>query len=183
MKTNVKKHKLIYLSAAIVRRMNRVLIVASAAVLTIVMFGVAVDTVMRYFFDAPITGVKQLGEYALVFICFLGIGWVLTVREHIAITFAENWFIRTESSTRKYSLFKDIMCLGYSLPLLWLTAKELWLSYDKWWLLTGELIGVPEFSVIWVIPIGFLAISIQLVVNIIANILGIKDLENTPAKA
>ena len=183
MKTNVNRHKLTHLSAAIVKRVSRILMVASASVLGLVMLAVAVDAVMRYFFNTPITGTKQLAEYSLVFICFLGVGWVLTMRGHIAITFLEGRFVRTEGSTRKYSVVKEIMCLCYTLPLLWLSGKELWISYSEWWQLSGELEAVPECLVIWVVPVGFLALSMQLVVNIIANILGIKDLETTSGGA
>jgi TRAP-type C4-dicarboxylate transport system permease small subunit len=173
--------KLLMLSSAIVRQTNYVLMIVSTYILIVLTAGVTIDVIMRYFFNSPIVGANQLSEYAMVWLCFLGAGWVLTKRGHVAVTFLEQQlFHMTKSQTKKYSLFVDLMCLCYTLPLLWLTGKETWVSFREGIVLTGDLGGIPEALMYFWVFVGFYCLSAQLVVNIAANILGIELPANAP---
>lgn len=173
--------KLIRLSSAIVRRTNYILMLVASCILILVTIGTTIDVIMRYFFNSPIVGVKELSEYSMVWLCFLGAGWVLTRRGHVAITLLEEClFHKTKSQAKKYSLFVDMMCLCYALPLLWLTGKETWVAFRKGLVLTGELGAIPEAFMYFWICVGFYCLTTQLIVNIASNILGVKSLEDAP---
>lgn len=162
------------LSSSIVRRINYVLINISNVILALLTLAVTADVIMRYVFSSPLLGVKQISEYAMVWLCFLSVGWVLRVRQHVAISLLENWiFSKTKSRKKKYYLFIDLICLFYTLPLLWLSMKEVWIEYTKRTILTGELGGVAAYLAHFCIPLGFLFLSLQLIINIAANILEI----------
>jgi len=155
--------------------------IVASCILILVTIGTTIDVIMRYFFNSPIVGVKELSEYSMTWLCFLGAGWVLTRRGHVAITLLEEWlFHKTKSQAKKYSLFVDMMCLCYALPLLWLTGKETWVAFRKGLVLTGELGAIPEALMYFWICVGFYCLTTQLIVNIASNILGVKSLEDAP---
>jgi len=165
--------KILRLSSTIVWRTNYVLMSVASCILILVTIGTAIDVIMRYFFNSPIVGVNELSQYSMTWLCFLGAGWVLTQRGHVAITLLEErLFHKTKSQAKKYSLFIDLMCLCYALPLLWLTGKETWVSFWKGSVLTGELGPIPEAFMYFWIFVGFYCLSAQLIVDIVANILG-----------
>ncbi len=173
--------KLIIVSSAIIRRTNYTLMTIATYVLIVVTAGTAIDVIMRYFFNSPIVGVKQLSEYSLVWLCFLGTGWVLTKRGHVAVTLLEEiLFHKTKNQAKRYLLFVDIICLCYTLPLLWLTGKETWVTFREGLVLTGELGGVPEALMYFWVFIGFYCLSAQLIVNIASNILGVEFIADAP---
>jgi TRAP-type C4-dicarboxylate transport system permease small subunit len=148
--------------------------ILAGCILILVTLGTALDVVMRYFFNSPILGVKQLSEYAMVWLCFLGAGWVLTQRGHVAITLLEEkLFHKTKAQAKKYFLFIDLMCLCYTLPLLWLTGKETWVAFRRGLVLSGELGAVPEALMYFWVCVGFYCLSAQLIINIAENILGV----------
>jgi TRAP-type C4-dicarboxylate transport system permease small subunit len=174
--------KLLMLSSAIVRQTNYVLMIVSTYILIAVTAGVTIDVIMRYFFNSPIAGVNQLSEYAMVWLCFLGAGWVLTKRGHVAVTFLEQQlFHMTKSQAKKYSFFVDLMCLCYTLPLLWLTGRETWVDLREGIVLTGDLGGIPEALMYFLVCVGFYCLTAQLIVNIVANIMGVELPDSSPA--
>lgn len=173
MKRDIKMDNTLNLTFAFVRRINRALIGVANFILSVLTLGVALDVIMRYVFNSPLTGVKQIGEYAMVWLCFLSLGWVLIGRQHVSITLLETWFLgSTKSRKRRLYLFIDLICLFYSIPLLCLSVKEIWVEYWQGTVLTGELGGVVAYLPHFCIPIGFLSLSIILILNIVTSILG-----------
>lgn len=163
------------LASAVVSRINYVLINAGNFILCLLTLAVTVDVIMRYGFDSPLTGVNQISEYGMVWLCFLGVGWVLTKRQHVSLTFLEAYFAtRSKRSERRLYLVIDLVCLCYTIPLLWLSIKEFVLDFSDGVVLTGELGGVPAYFPHFCIPLGFLFLSIQLIINVIGSILGVE---------
>lgn len=162
-----------------VKRVNYLLINVACVMLAVLALAVTADVIMRYVFNDPLTGVKQISEYALVGFCFLSVGWVLITRQHVAITLLEGMaFRRSKTKKKKLRLVIDFVCLFYVLPLLWLSVKEVWGEFWENIVLTGELGGAPAYLAHFCIPLGFLSLSIVLILNITANIMGIEDLES-----
>lgn len=172
MKGGKDMSNLFSLSAAIVRRINLALMNVANIIISMLTVGVTVEVIMRYALNSPILGVKQISEYAMVWICFLGVGWVLTNKQHVAITLLETYFFgKTKSRKRKLDAFIDLICLFYTISLLWLSSKEIWLEYWEGAVLTGELGGVRAYIPHFCIFLGFLFLSIQLIINIASNFL------------
>ena len=175
MKGDISVSNLLNLTSAFIRRVNYALIGVANFIIAALALGVTVDVVMRYIFNSPLTGVKQIGEYAMVWLCFLSVGWVLICGQHVSITLLETWLLgRTKRSKKRLYLFIDIICLFYSIPLLCLSGKEVWIEYWEGTVLTGELGGVVAYLPHFCIPIGFLSISIILILRIVTSILGIE---------
>lgn len=161
-------------SSTILRRINYALMNVANFMLALLALGVTADVIMRYVFGSPLSGVKQITEYVMVWFCFLAVGWVLTNRQHVAITLLESYFFsKTKNRKRKLYLFIDLTCLFYTIPLLCLSGKEIWIEYFGGIVLTGELGGVVAYIPHFCIPLGFLLLFLQLIINIAANILEI----------
>ena len=184
MKGDINMNNLLNLSSAIVRRINYALVNVANFMLAVLTLSVTADVIMRYGFNFSLLGVKQISEYGMVWLCFLGVGWVLTNRQHVAITLLESYFFsKTKSRKRKLYLFIDLICLFYTILLLWLSVKEVWVEYWQGTILTGELGGVVAYLPHFCIPIGFLSLSIILILNIASNILGIEHAKGSFGKA
>ena len=177
-------HNFLTLTYRMVRLINGKMLMAANYILGLLTMVIALDVIMRYFFNSPITGVKQFAEYALVWFCFLSVGWVLIEKKHVAITYLEQRvFSRSKMIERSFSVFIDLMCLCYTLPLLWLSGKTVWIEFWQRSVISGETGGFPTFAAYFCIPIGFLSLSIILILNISTNILGIEHAKSSFGKA
>ena len=166
-------HNFVNSSCKIVKRINGGILGAANYILGLLTIAVALDVVMRYVFNSPLTGVKQFAEYALVWLCFLSIGWVLIEKKHVTITFLEQTICsKSKARQKKFSIFIDLMCLFYTVPLLWLSGKTVWIDFLERSVISGEAGGFPTFLAYLCIPIGFLSLSIILILNIVTSILG-----------
>ena len=57
----------------------------AVGVLVALVFSVAFEVVMRYFFNAPTRWVVEFSEYALLQLAFLGGAWVLREEAHVSV--------------------------------------------------------------------------------------------------
>ena len=168
-------------SHRIVRQVNGAMVTVSNYILALLTIAVSADVVMRYVFNAPLTGIKQFAEYALVWLCFLCVGTVLIENKHVAITYLEqSIFSCSKNRQRKFSLFIDLMCLLYTLPLLWLSGQMVWTEFWEKTVISGEAGGFPTFLAYLCIPIGFLSLTIILMLNVAAKIVKIEPQIDPP---
>jgi len=168
-------HNLLIVSYKIIYRINNKMLIAANYMLGLLTLAVALDVIMRYIFNSPIEGVKQFGEYTLVWFCFLSVGWVLIEKRHVAITYlGQTFFSKNKILERRFSVFLNLLGLCYTLPLLWLTGKTVWIEFLEKSVISGETGGFPTFLAYLCIPIGFLSLSIILMLKIITSILGIE---------
>jgi TRAP-type C4-dicarboxylate transport system permease small subunit len=175
MKGDINMDNLLYSTSAFVRRINHAMVIIGNFFVLVLAIVVTLDVIMRYLLGAPLTGVKQMAEYALVWFCFLALGWVLIGRQHVSITLIETFFVgKSKSGKRRLSILIDLICLFYTIPLLCLSAKEVWVEYWQGAILTGEIGGIAAYLPHLCIPIGFLSVSIILVLNVVASILRIE---------
>lgn len=172
-------HHFIGSSYKIVKRINGTMLGAANCILGLLTVVVALDVIMRYIFNSALTGVKQFAEYALVWFCFLSVGWVLIERKHVAITYlGQTICINSKVREEKFSIFIDLMCLFYTIPLLWLSGKTVWIEFLEGSVISGEAGGFPTFLAYLCIPIGFLSLTLILILNIATNILAIEHQES-----
>ena len=163
-------------SYRVVRQINFVMLNAAIGLLTLLTIAVALDVVMRYVFSSPLTGVKQFAEYALVWLCFLSAGWVLIQRKHVAITYLEHsLFMSSKVREKGFSIFIDSMCLLYTAPLLWLSIRTVWIEFMEKTVISGEAGGFPTFLAELCIPVGFLCLTLILLLRIVATIFGMEE--------
>lgn len=162
--------------SSVVNRFNYWMIIGGGFILGIFALVITFDVVMRYVFNAPVTGVKQIGEYALVWLCFVSVGWIRITNKHVAVTLMQSWiFNKTKRRKRISDLSIEIVCLFYTLFLLLLSVSEVWEEYYGGAIVTGELGGAPAYLVNLCIPIGFLSLTIISILNVAMVALGIEQ--------
>jgi TRAP-type C4-dicarboxylate transport system permease small subunit len=138
---------------------NEILALLAGFVSLACMLMIAYNVVMRYIFRSPIKGVVELTQYAMVYICFLSIGWVLQIKGHVGVDILAKYLHGKALKIQTTAI--DILSQCYCLPMTLLAWNEAWDSLKRGAMFTGELGNIPEFPVVVVIPIGFAAISLE----------------------
>jgi C4-dicarboxylate transporter DctQ subunit len=170
--------KFVVTSYKVVRQVSAVMLNVSMGFLAVLTIAVALDVLMRYLLNSPLTGVKQFAEYALVWLCFLSAGWVLIQRKHVAISYLEYSFFRSSKAReRHFSVFIDLTCLLYTGPLLLLSARSVWIEFIERTVISGEAGGFPTFLAELCIPVGFLCLTLILLSRIVSTLLGMEERE------
>ncbi|MDR3348682.1 MAG: TRAP transporter small permease [Acidaminococcales bacterium] len=82
----------------------------AGAALVILMLLTAADTILRYFFRAPLTGVVEISEeYLMVAIIYLPLSFVYTHGGHIKVELLERFF--PDSLKAKFVIFNNVVGL------------------------------------------------------------------------
>lgn len=143
--------------------------IVGAAILIFIMFAVCSEIVMRYFFDSPIIWVIEVSEYCLLFLTFLGAGWVLKNRDHISVDIVTRYF---KGKTRACigivgslaGVFVSCILVRYGVSVTW----EYFLSGS----FRPTSLEIPTYLILWVIPFGSFLLLIEFIKSIIKNVKG-----------
>lgn len=121
------------------------------ALFVAVMLAVCAEVLMRYHFNRPIAWVVELGEYALLWITFLGAPYVLRLGGHVRVDIL---LVRLSAAwRRRCGLASSASGALVSLVLLVFGANVTWTAFVRGsFKPTG--IDVPTWIVVSVIPIG-----------------------------
>ena len=119
---------------------------------------VVAKVVMRYFFNSPIVWVIDITEYAMLFITFLGIAWLLKKEGHVIMDLLLDRLNQKgrHLATAITSFVAAIICFiitwyGVVVGLDW---------YNINYFYQGAL-DIPAFYLEAVIPVGMLLVTIQ----------------------
>ncbi len=134
---------------------------AAMIVLSLIIFSVCLEIIMRYFFNSPLTWVIELTEYGLLYVTFFGAAWLLRnnghVRVDIIVTFmSERW-------KKRCAVFSSAMGLIVSLVL---TIFGVIVTYDHQvrGIYKPTILEFPAWIVLVAIPIGSLFLSARFLV-------------------
>jgi TRAP-type C4-dicarboxylate transport system permease small subunit len=133
-------------------------ILASAAmiVLSLMIFSVCLEIIMRYFFSRPLIWVVELTEYGLLYVTFLGAAWLLRRGGHVQVDIVINFM--GERWRRRCAVFSAAMGLMVSMVLTIFGAIA---TYDH--LVRGlykpTVLEFPTGVVLAAIPLGSLFLS------------------------
>ena len=121
----------------------------------LVMAGICIDVIMRYFFNTPIQGMIAFAEFSLLYITFLAAPWLLRIEAHVKMD-----FLVSHLSTRKSALLgfiSSMIGVLICVVFVWYGAQvttELWVKgvYDLF-----KIQGFPKAIPTAIIPVcGFL---------------------------
>ena len=154
----IKEIKL-YLRA--VRRFDQVLNLGAClagGLLVAMMLCITYEVVMRYVFNNPTTWVVDMSGLALYVFTFLGTGWVLREGGHTKIdillmAFSKRTARRIEAVM---SYLGSAVCGVLFLQTL-TDAIETYQQKELLWL----AVAIPAHILVWLMPIGFLLLTIQ----------------------
>ena len=150
-------------------RILDVTVVIAGIILIYMMLSVCVDVVMRYFFNLPTIWVVEIAAYCLLFMTFLVAAWVLKREGHVKIELILDRM--RPSGQNLLNGITSIIAAIIFLVITWYGAKITWNLYQTNFIVNTVLMP-PKFVIIFIIPLGTLLFSIQLVrraCNFLAN--------------
>lgn len=123
-----------------------------------IMLMVCAKVVMRYVLGLGWVGVDQISGSMLLYITFLGAGWVLLREKHVAIDILTGRL--SEQSQRRLTTITSIVCALLCLLLFAYGANEVVYSWKRGFRVAAEL-EIPRAFNLFVIPLGSLLLCFQ----------------------
>lgn len=138
------------------------LAVLAAALCVLLMLGVSINVVLRYFFDKPLLGMETVSEYFLLWLTFLGTAWVLKRGKHVRIDIAVN---RLNPKTQaELNIILSIIGAVIFLFITWYGAIACW-DYIQRGVWLPQILR-PRKGIVWaIVPIGSFVLAIQFLRN------------------
>lgn len=149
------------------RRVVIGLSVLAGVSLAVMMLSTTFDTILRYFFNSPISGVFELNEVALVVCVFLGLAWCQVEKGHIRVTLL---LIRLSP---KAIVIMDTIGWVVAFIFVLIMAVQTWhyaeyafsIKLFRW----GK-VQMPIWWAIGLVPISLWLLCIQFILDIWTNI-------------
>jgi TRAP-type C4-dicarboxylate transport system permease small subunit len=134
--------------------------VISAALLVAIMLATTIKIVFRYLLHQSLIGVDQLSGMLLLYVAFFGAAWVLRRDEHVTIDLLvahvggrTRWYLAVASS-----FIGAAVCLALAV----FGTVEVIGSIQRGIRIPAE-IEMPRAVNLWVIPLGFLFLTLQFI--------------------
>lgn len=125
-----------------------------------------IEVIVRYFFKIPMAETFEIVEYSLLWMGFLGAGWVLRREAHTRMDIV---LLRLSPRVQAgLNAVTSVICAGMWLLLTYYGFKVTWDSYRTGYFL-ATLLAPPMWPVFIVIPLGGLLLFIQFVRRAISN--------------
>jgi C4-dicarboxylate transporter DctQ subunit len=134
-------------------------IILGAIILVFDTLSVNAEIFSRYLFGQSLMWVVEISEISLLFITFLGAGWVLKKGGHVNVDI----FLNKQPIQRQAIFMATTSIIGAIsvLPLIWYGTKVTWIHYQKG-LYEPTALNIPDVAVLFIIPLGSLLLFIQL---------------------
>jgi len=119
---------------------------------------VGLGVILRYFSGSPIVWSVEITEYSLLYICFLGAAWLLKEEGHIRVDVALN--LLNPRNQALVNILTSILGAMVCLVITWYGAEITWDHFVRG-VPSMELLHIPRFLILMVIPIGSFLLFIQ----------------------
>jgi TRAP-type C4-dicarboxylate transport system permease small subunit len=144
----------------------------SGLITVFMMIIVALEVVMRYFFNRPSLWIIDIATLGIPFITLLGAAWVLREDKHVKIDFIHHLI-----SPRKRALLDVVTSIVTFLACVLFFYQALVIFYTayEWKENLFRSIIIPKIYVLWPFPLGAFLLCIQFVRRIRKNIYDYKQ--------
>ena len=139
----------------------------AAFLIVFAMISVSVDVFSRFFFNAPIGWVLEITEYILLYIPFLGATWLLREDGHVNVDVIYN--LLNPKNKRIVRICTSIACSIICAILAYWGTITTWDHFRRG-IVNIEILRVPKWIIIIVIPVGFFLLSIEFLRKTYKNI-------------
>jgi len=106
----------------IIRNVNRVLGYVASSFLILLMMITVIDVILRYFFNAPITGTTEISQLMMIIIVFPALGWAAVDRAHIRVDLLIRQVPRRPSAV--VNAITLLLALGVYIIITWRSLLE-----------------------------------------------------------
>ena len=144
-------------------------------------FSVAANTLLRYLFNSPVTGVENITEYGILWLTFLAAAWLLKKDKHIKVDLLTN--LLGNKTQAVINIINSLVAIVLCAIMLYYGIE---VTADLF--VTGEtdpfkIQGFPKAIPLSIIPFGFLLLTIQFIRKFFANITHFrKSVQKTPTE-
>ena len=147
-----------------IESLGKVLNAGACSSVFVLMLLVAVDVFMRYLFGRPLLFSYDLVGLMLVPIAFLGLAWTMKMEGHVHVGILVDR-LGTRARALSY-FFTSLLALPFFLLLIWQSWVRAWLAFERGHTSAG-FYEIPWFPFMVMIPLGCLALSLQMVVRMV----------------
>lgn len=145
---------------------NRVLAVVGATLLLLISFSICYSVFTRALSVKSPIWIIQFNEYAMLWVTFLAVAWVLAEDKHVSIQIIMSRLGQKGKKTLR--LAQDIVCTLLCALLCYLGALTTWEHFrDN--VIDVQTVDVPKAYILVVIPFGFLLLFLQFIKRIMRN--------------
>lgn len=135
-----------------------ILAAVAAAIILVVMIGVAADVSARYLIGRPIVWMFEITEYALLYIPCLGMGWLARERGHVAIESLVQ-LLPPRIHQLLFTATSAASAIVCAIVAYW--GVIVVVNRFQRGTVIDQMIRTPEYLVLWVIPFGFALAAIE----------------------
>jgi TRAP-type C4-dicarboxylate transport system permease small subunit len=123
-------------------------------------FSITYEVVARYFFSSPTKWVNDFTDYAMLYTTLFVSAWLLKNGDHVCLTTVlDRLSPRSRGVMEVINSFIGAIICSF---ITWYGAVETW-DTIKNNIAFPRAIPIPKYYIVWVIPFGFLLLSIQFV--------------------
>jgi C4-dicarboxylate transporter, DctQ subunit len=136
-----------------------VILAYAAGFLTLfIVFAICTEVAARYFFRAPISGITEMSEFALLWVVFLGVAWVLKKGRHVGI---DTVLTRLNPGTQRLlNIITSLLGALVAVVLFWYGVTATSMAFNEGTMEQG-MFHIQIAYVLVVIPIGSFPLFIQ----------------------
>lgn len=133
----------------------------------VALFGLALmvvrSVIFRYLFRAPDYFAVEIGEYLLLFICFMSIAWVLKENRHVTMEAITTRL--TKRARLLVGVFTSFLALGFCSVVVWKATEVMLINYERGFR-SASLVSCPQWILFLIIALGSLTLALQFLVQI-----------------
>jgi len=133
----------------------------AAGILAVMMFLTAMDVLLRYIFNRPISGALELTEYMMVILVAFGIAYCAVLKGHVRVEVLTSHLpprVQSVISSITYLLSLSVFSL-----ITWQGAIYIKLIFDDE--LTSTVLLIPRFPFVAILTLGCAIFSLVLLVD------------------
>ena len=144
---------------------------AAMVILSLIIFSVCLEIIMRYFLNRPLFWVVELTEYGLLYVSFLGAAWLLRQGGHVQVDVLVD--ILNDRWRKRCAVFSSAIGLAVSTIL---TVFGVIATFDH--LARGmykpTVLEFPTGVVLIAVPLGSFFLSVRFLILMLDQVLGLK---------
>lgn len=141
--------------------------VLAAATIVVMILSTTTDTISRYLFNHPLSGVFELNEALLVICVYMGLAWTQCKRGHIRVTVLLQRM--NNQSLVAMNLVAWSVCLIFVFLVSWQSTVGAVESIMRWEFRWGS-VQMPIWWIKSLIPLGCYMLGLQLIIDIWSEI-------------
>lgn len=144
--------------------LNAMLGVVCGGILILMLALTSVNVLMRYGFNAPIAWADQFTSYGLVYLTFIGAPYALSKGAHVSLDLFSGML--QPVSQDRLNVVVNIVGILYCCLLGFLAFRELSRVIQRQTLVLDAIV-IPEWIIVWVIPVSFALLVLQFLDNLL----------------